>query len=118
MDEKVHTNYPKFELDPTHDPELYFSVRMSMEDNLSQLPKSGIDVIFRLQSGAKLSRMFNPSDPIELLYDFVFLKLTEVDMSKHINFYLAEQFTRQKLLDITLPISALGEEERLQVNVN
>lgn len=113
------TNYPKFDIaDPTSDPELYFSVRMSIEEALSHEPKTGIEVVFRLQTGAKLTRMFNPTDTIELMYDFVFIKLTEVDMSKRVNFYLAEQFTRQKLTDVTLPVSALGEEERLQVNVN
>ena len=119
IEEKIHTNYPKFDIaDPSNDPELYFSVRMSIEEGLTHIPKSGVDVIFRLQSGAKISRIFNPHDPIELLYDFIFIKLTEVDMSKRINFYLTEQFTRQKLTDVTLPISALGEEERLQINVN
>jgi len=61
---------------------------MSMEDALVDVPKTGIEVVFRLQSGSKIARMFNPSDNIELLYDFVFLKLTEVNMSNRINFYL------------------------------
>jgi hypothetical protein len=80
-----------------------------MEEALAAVPKGGIEVVFRMQSGSKIGRTFNQSDNIELLYDFVFLKLTEVDMSRRVNFYLAEQFTKQMLTDVTLPISALGE---------
>lgn len=62
-----------------------------------------------MPSGTKISRLFNPHDQIELLYDFVFIYLSEKDMSQKISFYLTEQFTRQKLTDVTLPIAALGE---------
>jgi hypothetical protein len=72
---KEATNFQEFNLDPYSDPELYFSIRMSMEEALASVHKRGIEVVFRLQSGSKISRVFNLSDNIELLYDFVFLKL-------------------------------------------
>lgn len=62
---KVHTNYPKFEIaDPNVDPELYFSIRMSMEEGVASVPNTGIDVVFRFEDGRKISRLFKPTDPI------------------------------------------------------
>lgn len=88
-------------------------MKMAIEEKLKAEIKDGVDVIFRLPDGKKKSQRFSPEEPIANLYDFIW-----VDRNPKSRFYLVDMGSKNKLLDLEIPIMSIEDPNDHTVMVN
>lgn len=105
MGGEVNVNYEKFFIDP-EDVEMLSIMKMTVEEKFKFEPEKGIDVMFRLPSGKKEKRRFSEGDTIESVYDWVWLNRHPRE-----RFYLVDFLSRQKIVDLNIPLNLLADPE-------
>lgn len=81
-------------------------MKQSLEEQLVHEPKNGKLVIIRHSNGKKQQRIFESEATIESLYDYIWVR-----KSPHQKFYLTNNSNKEKLVDVSIPLFALEDED-------
>lgn len=82
--------------------------KFSLEETFKQQNdlKEGIMTTFRHSNGKKERRFFEKNATVETLYDYIWM-----DKNPANHFYLVNAAGKEKLLDVTIPLEALVDED-------
>jgi hypothetical protein len=112
--EQCYVPYDKFYID-SNDAELIHVLKMSVEEKLNEAVKAvkdGIEVVIRFANGKKSIQFFNRTEPISILYDFVWLSGTP-----NKKFYLVDFHSKEKLVELETPLMVIEDNGCVMITV-